>query len=109
MARPTKAYVLKYAARIREIPNLQMWVMVPGGLVAGRPGYIRDHFDSQFNALPKEYLADVRNEKSAHLAFEDAKCFVGSGVYHAGMMLIDPAQVSAWGVYVPETNTFEKG
>ena len=31
-----------------------------------------------------------------------------SGVYNAGMTLIDPAQVSAWGIYDPEKNTFEK-
>lgn len=29
--------------------------------------------------------------------------------YNIGMILIDPAQVSAWGVYDPEKNTFEKG
>ena len=47
--------------------------------------------------------------KSAHLAFEEAKCYMGSTVYNAGMTLIDLAQVSAWGIYDPEKNTFEKG
>jgi len=109
MAVPTKTYILEYASRIREIPNLLMWVMLPGGIVVGRPGYIRQHFHVQFQAQSEEYLAEAHNEKSAYLAFEDARCYMGSEVYNAGMILIDPAQVSAWGIYDPEKNTFEKG
>lgn len=109
MARSNKDFVLKYASRIREIPDLLMWVMLPGGIVVGRPGFIRKHYHEQLQALDQEYLADAKNEKSGHLAFEAAKCYMGSTVYNAGMTLIDPAQVSAWGIYDPEKNTFEKG
>lgn len=108
MTRPTKKLILEYAHRIREIPDALMWVMLPGGVVVGRPGFIRNHYDKQLQALDKEYLADARKEKSRHLAFEDAKCYMGSTVYNAGMMLIDPAQVSAWGIYDSEKNSFEK-
>jgi hypothetical protein len=33
----------------------------------------------------------------------------GLTAYNASMMLIDPSKVSAWGIYDPEKNTFEKG
>lgn len=108
MARPTPEFIIEYAARIREIPNLLMWVMLPGGIIVGRPSSVREHIDAEFQALPKEYLADAGDEKSARLAFEAAKCYMGSTVYNAGMTLIDPAQVSAWGIYDPEKNTFDK-
>src|SRR5688572_6017901 len=108
MAVPTKTYILKYASRIREIPNAFMWVMLPGGIVVGRPSFVREHLNTQFQALPEEYLVRAADEKTAYLAFEDAKCYMGSEVYNAGAMLIDPAQVSAWGIHDPEKNTFEK-
>ena len=106
--RPTKEFIIEYASRIREVPNLQMWVMLPGGIVTGRPGYVTEHFHYQFQALSEEELAEAPNEKTAYLAFEDTKCYIGSGVYHAGMILIDPTQVSAWGIYNPDKHTFEK-
>jgi len=108
MARPTQEYILEYASRIREIPDALMWVMLPGGMIVGRPGFVRVHFHVQFQAQREEYLAEAEDEKASGIAFENAKCYMGSEVYNAGMILIDPEKVSAWGIYDPEKNTFEK-
>ena len=108
MARPSQEYILEYASRIREIPGALMWVMLPGGMIIGQPGLVRKHFDIQLQAQPEEYRTDTENEKSAAIAFENARCYVGSNTYNAGMILIDPAKVSVWGFYDPEKNTFEK-
>lgn len=109
MTRHTKDFILEYASRIREIPNLMMWVMLPGGMITGRPGNVAEHVHYQLQAASDEKLEKASNTKTDYLAFEDAKSYSGGTVYHAGMILIDPSQVSAWGIYVPEKNTFEKG
>ena len=38
------------------------------------------HHHEQLQALDQEYLADAKNEKSGHFAFEDTKCYMGSTV-----------------------------
>jgi hypothetical protein len=94
-------FVLEYAARVREIPGALMQVVIPGGLLIGRPGYVRVHGHLRLQALPEgsfDDLLESQRENTKYLAFEDAYFYTGASPYPVGYILIDASQVSAWGV-----------
>jgi hypothetical protein len=95
------AFVLEYAAQVREKPGALMQVVIPGGLLVGRPGYVRVHGHLRLLALPEgsfDDLLETQRENTKYLAFEDAVFYTGALSVPVGYILIDASQVSAWGV-----------
>lgn len=95
------AFIIEYAALVRETPGETLLLLLPGGLVIGRPTYVRAYMDKHVRAQPPESfqaIAETGRENIPYIALEAATYQASDGTgLPLGDILIDPSTVAAWG------------
>ena len=87
---------------IRKTGEAYIWLVLPGGLMTGRPIYANEYISlmtGEPNAKPAE-----KNDDAVILALKDAEFKTGNSVNRFNVAAVDMRDVSAWGAYDPKTS-----
>ena len=85
---------------IRKVDAAYIWLVLPGGLMTGRPIYANEYI-SLLTGKPSAEPAE-KNDNAVILALKDAVFKTGNSVHHFNVATVDIRDVSAWGAYDPK-------